>query len=339
MGLTIGSAGLADIAAMVPLIVADARARAAKDPVLWKLAADCENRVADALHAAIETEPQSFRQQWFLARGDDGLVGLTHSVLLPVPPIYAGEFGPPGLLMEDCCLAPHATPGTARALLRAAETDLRVAGAQALLASSVPDGAWEPVYVTHGYAPLARYFARTDLRARRKIEAIRPATETDMDEIVRLSAEHRRILHDLDSFWKPHRGADARFGAWMRKCLTLGDRDMLVSGGAAVTGYAIAQPASRLHFPAAHEIGATGVIDDFRHSGLRNPGRLQETGAAALLEAAEAALKARGHGAALVVCPAAWTSKAALLESAGYRNAITWLKKERLVPDPGSSRA
>ncbi|OIQ23391.1 MAG: hypothetical protein BM562_18560 [Alphaproteobacteria bacterium MedPE-SWcel] len=91
-------------------------------------------------------------------------------------------------------------------------------------------------------------------------------------------------------------------------------------------GYIIAQPASRLHFPPAHDITGTGVIDDYHHSDLANPVALDHggEGASALLRAAEAAFANRGIGAAFVVCPAGWASKIKLLESAGYGTAAVW---------------
>ncbi len=115
----------------------------------------------------------------------------------------------------------------------------------------------------------------------------------------------------------------------MKRSLTLTDRDMFVSEAEGeVDGYAIAQPATPLHFPPAHDIGATGVIDDFYHLGFQDPARLDQTGqAAGLLATAEAALSKRRNDAALIVCPAAWKSKIELLEAAGYGTAIVWYIK------------
>jgi hypothetical protein len=91
-------------------------------------------------------------------------------------------------------------------------------------------------------------------------------------------------------------------------------------------GYVIAQPASRLHFPPAHIITGTGVIDDFYHSDFADPDTLANEGggAMALLRAAEEAFAGRGTGAAFVVCPAGWRSKIELLEAAGYGTAMVW---------------
>ena len=74
---------------------------------------------------------------------------------------------------------------------------------------------------------------------------------------------------------------------------------------------------------------ATGVIDDYYHREYSNPVELHDGGEAAssLLRAAEAAFMSRGMNAVVVVCPAAWTSKIAVLERAGYKTAIMWMIK------------
>ena len=330
MSVTIKDAVSADIDTMVPLLVGDARLREASDPQLWRVATDAADRVARALADALTPGTQHVRHKWLVAEQDGLVVGLAHSILLPVPPIYAGEFGPPGLIMEDRVVADDAPDGTSDALLVAAEEDLAAAGAQILLVSSVPDGRWEDVLAAHSYTPLTRYYARSGLRQGPEGEQVRSARGADVGDIVRLSAEHRQVLHEIDAFWKPHAEADPRFGAWMEKSLTLEDRDMFVSAaGEGVTGYAISQPATPLHFPPAHEIGAIGVIDDFYHGSLSDPKAAKPASAEAamLFQAAEAARTARGNDALLVVCPADWTSKSALLKAEGYRNAITWFKK------------
>ncbi|MEL6619803.1 MAG: hypothetical protein AAFP16_13065 [Pseudomonadota bacterium] len=330
MSVTIRAAVPPDIGAMVPLLVADAHARERSDPVLWPVAEGADDRASAALTAALNDEHPPFRQQWLVAEDGGAVVGVAHTILLPVPPIYAGAFGPPGLIMEDCTVSPEAPEGTMRTLLWAAERDLTGAGAQVLLASSVAGGAWAAEYVAQGYAPLTHYFASSALRASSKTDGVRPAQVADVPGIVRQSAVHRRILNSLDRFWEPHGASDARFGAWMEKSLTLPDRDMFVSDvGAGVTGYAISQPATSLHFPPSHDISTVGVIDDFHHGALVDPTRVSGhiDDASALFRTAEGARAARGGKAVLVVCPAAWRSKAALLETEHYRNAITWYRK------------
>ena len=91
-------------------------------------------------------------------------------------------------------------------------------------------------------------------------------------------------------------------------------------------GDILAPPASRLHFPPAHDITGTGVIDDYYHRDMADPTALADgsEGATALLRAAEAAFANRGVGAAFVVCPAGWLSKIEILEAAGYETAMVW---------------
>ena len=319
-------ADLSDLEAMAPLLVADARAREALLPGLWPVAGDAGARVTDAIRRALSAEAPPFRQHWLVAEAAGRITGLAHSIRLPVPPIYAGVFGAPGLIMEDCCTPPDAPADLRARLLAAAETDLRQDGAEVLLASSVAGGDWADTMAEAGYAPLTLYLARAGLRAAAD-GGVRPAREADLPGIVAASARSRAVLHRLDPFWQPHEEAAARFGAWMGKSLTLPDRDMFVSGdGGAVSGYAISNPATPLHFPPAHDITRIGVIDDFHHAEMEDPDALQGdgTGARALLAAAEGALHARGNAAALVVCPAAWTSKRAVLEAEGYETALVW---------------
>ena len=333
MELSIREASSADADAIAPLLVKDGAEREALDRCVWKVDVDAQAKVASAFRSSMDAATPPFRQQWLLAEAGDRIVGLAHTILLPVPPFYAGDFGPPGLIMEDCVVSRGAPAGTSQALLEAAEADLIEAGAQILLGSSVVGGTWEKDFVSNDYVPLTLYYAKTGLRMSKPPDCVKPAKTEDVPDIVRLSAENREVLHRLNEFWKPHNDADARFGAWMQKCLTLPDRDMFVSReDAQFTGYAISQPATRLHFPPSHEIGAIGIIDDFFHANFSDPTQLKGTGSGAskLLEMAETALAARGYDAAMVVCPAVWTTKRNVLKRAGYRTAITWFKKRSL---------
>ncbi|TDT77906.1 hypothetical protein BDE40_1207 [Litoreibacter halocynthiae] len=330
MPVKIRPAELADIDAMGELLVQDGKQRQATDPILWTLAPVALEKVTSTIKAAMENTSPPFRQQWLLAEDGDTVVGLTHTILLPVPPIYAGEFGPPGLIMEDCFVTDGAPADTAKALLEAAEADLVEAGAIILLGSSASGGAWERLYRAADYTPLTLYFAKTGLTDAPASEDVREAVADDVEAIVASSAVNRQVLYDLNDFWKPHPDADARFGAWMARSLTLADRDMFVSEAEGdFEGYVISQPASALHFPSAHDVTGIGFIDDYFHTDYENPDSLEEDGpaAAALLHAAEAALKARGNRAALIVCPAAWSSKISLLQNLGYETAITWFIK------------
>jgi hypothetical protein len=315
---------------MADLLMLDAEQRQTLDATLWALKEDARDSVLAAVKGSMAAENPPFRQQWLVAEAEGAIVGLTHSILLPVPPIYAGLDGAPGLIMEDCFVAEAAPEGTAQALLAAAEDDLRGAGARVLLTSSVPGGDWCAVCQDQGYAPLTLYLSKNGLADGEMRTGVRKATEDDVPAIVKRSSEHRQILRDLDVFWEPHPEADTRFGNWMKRSLTLMDRDMFVAGeNVAVDGYAISQPATPLHFPPAHEISATGVIDDFHHVALQYPTMIgdDEGLAMALFEDATAALRARGNAACLVVCPAAWSSKIALLEKAGFETALIWLIK------------
>ncbi|MCB1341146.1 MAG: hypothetical protein KDK24_08785 [Pseudooceanicola sp.] len=317
-----------DIPQLTDLLLAGARRRHSADPILWALAGNAHAEVAKALTHALAAENQPFRQSWIVAREGTTLTGVAHTMSVPVPPIYAAEI-PPGLILPDTTLTEDAPDGTLDALLDAAEADLRAGGARTLLASHVPGDGLQTALNQRGYASLTLYLSRTDLGDRDPARPVRPATDADIPGIVARSAEHRRIIAEIDPFWTTHPEADTRFAAWMRRSLTLTDRDMLVTGAPEMQGYAIAQPASRLHFPPSHPITGIGVIDDFYHTDLADPAHLADNGAgaASLLCAAEAALARRGVGAAFVVCPAEWPSKVGLLHQAGYTTAMEWLVK------------
>lgn len=321
-----------DLEPLADLMLADAKERHASDPVLWKLDSAPRDKIISTVKAAMEADTPPFRQKWLIAETDGDVVGVTHSILLPVPPIYAGEFGPPGLIMEDCYVSPAATAETQSALTKAAEKDLFDAGAQILLGSSVEGGNWAAEYMRQGYVPLTMYFAKSGLGQATTSADVRKAAEGDVDGIVALSAAHRQIIYDLHSvFWKPHDNADNRFGSWMRRSLTLTDRDMFVSeADGTLQGYAISHPATPLHFPTPHDISGIGVIDDYFHNAINDPTMLgpNASQATALFNAAEAARKQRGNSSVLVVCPAAWASKIEMLTDAGYSNAITWYFKK-----------
>lgn len=330
MPVAIRPAQAADIPALAWLLLQDAQGRNTLDPALWALAPDAQTRITEALTFALTAENQPFRQHWLVAMDGDRLVGVIHAMHLPVPPIYAAQGGDPGLILPETFATPDAPDGTIAALVDAAEAALRAAGARLLLATSVSDDPLRQVLDQRGYNPVTLYLSKSGLAPVTPTASIRPATEGDIDAIVTLSARHRAILPTLSDFWAIHPDADARFGNWMRKSLTLPDRDMLVDGApAALNGYAVAQPASRLHFPPAHDISATGVIDDFFHRQFADPARMDPgvLPSTPLIRGAETAFAQRGITTAFVVCPAAWTSKIAALEDAGYRTAMTWLMK------------
>ncbi|WP_299693305.1 hypothetical protein [uncultured Tateyamaria sp.] len=327
MPQTIRPATPQDIPRLIDLLLVDAQERFAVDRILWTMADDAPEQIKQALTFALTADAQPFRQFWQVAEDAGRVTGVIHSMLLPVPPIYAGQFGDPGLILPDSVVVPDAPDGTVDALLAAAEDALRDAGAQITLSSYVTGADWRHAFQRRGYDPLTLYLSRTDLSATATPPAIRLAAAEDVPGIVRRSAENRQVLFDIDTFWDIHPDADARFSRWMTRSLTLRDRDMFVSGPAdRLDGYVIAQPASRLHFPPAHDIGKVGVIDDYYHPDMADPTRLANVGhgATTLLRAAEGAFAARDVRAAFVVCPAGWQSKIDVLTAAGFETAMIW---------------
>jgi hypothetical protein len=330
MAAKIRTATIADVPQMIDLLLRDARSREIHDPALWKLADDAGAHIGEALTFALTAEKQPFRQIWLVAYCDGALAGVVHAMMLPVPPIYAGNWGDPGLLMPDCFVSDDAPPATRPALMQAGESHLRAAGAELLLSSCVTGHQWRTCLEAGGYEPLTLYLSKSGLTPQAPSAVICPATDDDIEGIVDCSAENRIALGRLDAFWTPHPQADERFRSWIRRSLTLRDRDMLVCREPhGLAGYAIAQPASHLHFPPAHDISTTGVIDDYFHRQYADPERVDDAGddAITLLRGAETAFAARKTTSALVVCPAAWTSKIRVLERAGYKTAMMWLIK------------
>lgn len=327
MTQTIRPATPEDTPRLVELLMLDADGRHAKDAILWKKTNDAPAQIKKALTFAMTAKQQPFQQFWLVAEDGGQITGVIHAMMLPVPPIYAGSSGEPGLILPDSFVAPDAPSGTTAGLLAAAEKTLHDAGARIRLVSYIAGEDWQTAFEANGYEPLTLYLSRSDLGDQGMPADVRQATEDDVPGIVARSAENRQVLLDIDPFWEIHPEADPRFSAWMTRSLTLRDRDMMVLGSPAdVEGYVIAQPASRLHFPPAHDIAGTGVIDDYYHPELADPITLTDgsTGATALLRAAEAAFANRGIGAAFVVCPAGWTSKIKMLEEAGYETAMIW---------------
>ena len=319
-----------DIPGMVDILLFDAERRRALDPALWPLTADASARIATALDRGLAGANPSARELWLLAETSGQLVGITHAMIVPAPPIY-GVAVSPGLFLDDCFTTPEAPSGTAEALLAATEGALRDAGAGGLSASHPAAGPWRPLYESHGYEPVTLYMAKHGFSVHDLPSDLRRARREDVQHIINLSADHRSTLARLNPrFWPPHPEADARFKAWMSYSLTLADRDMIVADASdGMHGYIIAQPVSRLLIPAVHEIGAIGVIDDWFDRDFADVSTLVGGGATAanLLAAAESAFARRAFASALVVCPAAWTSKAALLERHGYRTAKVWMLK------------
>ena len=327
--VSIRQATIGDLPRVADLLFLDAERRTSFDPLLWPINTGTRPRIEDALRRALAASNAAAREMWFLAEARGRVVGLTHAMIVPVPPIYRAE-GSAGLFLDDCFTVPEAPPGTAEALLAATESALRGAGASALIASCPVAGSWRALYTRFGYEPVTLYMAKHGFAAAAPSD-VRSAGPADVPGIVQLSADHRTTLARLNPrFWQIHPEADGRFEAWMRYSLTLKDRDMFVVGAPGeMRGYIIAQPVSRLLIPAAHDIGATGVIDDFYDLDFANVSAVSNGGATAadLISAAESAFARRGFASALAVCPAAWTSKVSFLKDKGYRVAKLWMLK------------
>jgi GNAT superfamily N-acetyltransferase len=271
----------------------------------------------------------SARERWLVAEHEGRIVGVTHATTVPVPPIYDDAASRPGLLLDDCFTLADAPSGTAEVLLAAAEAALRTAGASSLIASCPAAGPLRPLYERQGYEPVTLYMAKHGFVPDALRPSVRPASAEDVPGIVKLSADHRKALAQVNPhFWHIHPEADSRFAAWMRRSLTLTDRDMRVAveaGG--VHGYIIAQPILPLLVPAAHDVAAIGIIDDFYDKDFADVSAMssERPNGENLLAAAESAFARRGVSSALVVCPAAWPSKIALLQRRGYRTVKLWM--------------
>ncbi|MEC9342489.1 MAG: hypothetical protein VYD64_01460, partial [Pseudomonadota bacterium] len=194
MPVTIRDADPSDLPGMVDLLIEDGRRKHALEPTLWKMAEDARQKTAEAVNFALRADKQPFRQKWLVAEHDGTLVGLTHSMLLPVPPIYAGKWGDPGRLLPDCFVAEAAPPGTLAALVEAAQADLRAAGARLLLASFVSGEALRSCLIGRGYEPLTLYLSKSGLEDIAVPGRARPASSEDLSGIVGRSAENRTIL-------------------------------------------------------------------------------------------------------------------------------------------------
>jgi hypothetical protein len=286
-------------------------------------------RAKDAVAKVLST-PGPAKELFLVAESDKQLAGVGHGMIVAAPPIYDVRVTP-GLLLDDCCTSPQAPAHTAEALLAATETALRAIGATSFIASSAYDSPLHKLYTSHDYEPVTLYLAKHGFTDQPLSPDVRLATVDDVPNIVTMSAAHRRTLQEInDRFWHIHPEADARFAMWMRYSLTLKDRDMYVASAKdGLAGYAIAQPVSRLLIPLAHDIAHIGVIDDFYDTDFAAvEGTPSASSATHLLSAAENSFAKRGFPSALVVCPANWTSKRAVLAQNSYKPAKIWLLKK-----------
>jgi len=131
-----------DLPAMVALLTQDAQERRSLDPMLWRLPADAPARIEAAVSATINGSQARVPELWLVAEHADRIVGIAHAIVVPVPPIYDGSAGSPGLLLDDCFVSADAPSNTTDSLLGAAESALRSAGAARLVASC--PGGWVP---------------------------------------------------------------------------------------------------------------------------------------------------------------------------------------------------
>ena len=319
-----------DIPRMTELLLQECGRRRSLDPALWAVAGDARASIERAITASLNPSAKALPEFWVLAEAAGQIVGLSHAVIVPPPPIYAVE-GRPGLILDDSFTLAEAPEGTSQELLAATEAALKDMGAAGLIASCLENGPWRALFTAAGYEPVTLYMSKHSFAARPAVPSTRPAGLDDVPAIIALSADHRATLQRLNSrFWTIHPEADQRFGGWMRYNLGLTDRDMIVAGPpSAISGYLIAQPITSLHVPAGHDVAPIGIIDDFYATDFAQVARLANggRGAAGLLAAGERAFAARNVQAALVVCPAAWASKRALLTRAGYRTAKLWMLK------------
>jgi predicted N-acetyltransferase YhbS len=318
-----------DVPAIVALLTRGAQERRSLDPLLWRIAADAPAQIERAVGSTLTGSQSTQGELWFVAEHAEEIVGVTHAMLVPVPPIYDSSAGSPGLLLDDCFVSAEAPSEIAEALLVATEAALKTLGAPRLVASCPAAGSLRALYEREGYEPVTLYMVKHHFSSHALSYRVRPPRAEDVPGIVKRSTEHRRILANINPrFWHIHPEADSRFGAWMRRSLTLKDRDMIIATEAGeVHGYAIAQPVSALLVPAGHEIAAIGVVDDFYDEDFANTSVVSNRGlnGEALLTATESAFARRAASSALIVCPAAWSSKVSLLERRGYRTAKLWM--------------
>lgn len=310
--ITVCRAGGEDESALVPLLLAAAQERAALEPDLWPLHREAEARVRARLERDL-AQPERFA--WFLAERGGEAVGVASAGLYPAPPVCQSLLA--GLTGDDLFAT---NPDALLPLLEAAEIFLREGGA-AVLVVACPARATERLawLEAQGYLPLTLWMLRPlDPRATRPL-AVRPAAEADLPGLVRLNAAAQESKRRASPrFWTPHPEAPARFEAWMRRSLSLPDRDVLVHQGPdGVDGFVIAQPSG---LPPAHDGAGVGTLDDLAADDWASLGPL--------LQAADHAFAGRGYSAVQAICPADWPERRAVLEGTGFRTANLWLLKD-----------
>jgi hypothetical protein len=275
-----------------------------------------------------DTATPNGQSHWWIAETPSGLTAATaHIAVIPPPPIYDLGGRAAGIVLGHWS-APGITP---EALISALEGHLRERRAAMLvIACRSDEDTTIAAAIAAGYQATTDFKVKTALSPEAPPQFIRMATEHDVPNLVAFNREVRDLLREANpDFWRSHPEAETRFGLWMKFSLTMRDRTIFVSHeDHSTTGFIIAQPASPIPLSIASE-ESVGVIDDFHCTtfGSSLTARADTRAGDALVAAAETDFVRRGKTAAMAVCPVAWTSKAALLERAGYRTQFTWYTK------------
>lgn len=330
MSVNLQACGPVDIPDMLDLLVEDARQRHSNNPILWAFDENSRGRIERNLLNGFEDDNPRVREYWLLAKEGNRPVGVTRSIIVPVPPIYKVEKAP-GLMLDECYAVDDAPSGTIEKLLNANEDLLLGAGCGAFISSSCAGSLWRPVLEKNGYEPVTLFMSKDGFQKKAVSSPVGVASDGDVPGIMARSAEHRQNISEANPvFWNIHPDAGSIFEKWMRISLTLVDRTMLVARhNDEIDGYVIAQPVTPVQMPMTHDPAGIGAIDDFYHrdfidrSEIKNAG----VGAAELLRTAEGAFADADMRAALVVCPDNWNSKKEFLTNNGYTTAKTWLLK------------
>lgn len=330
MTVTIQVCGFVDLPVMLELLMEDARRRHSSNPILWAFDENSRGRIESILRNGFEDEQSRVREYWLMAKEGNKPVGITRSIIVPVPPIYKVEKAP-GLMLDECFVVDDAPSGTIEKLLDANENVLRDAGCGAFIASCCTGSSWRPILEENGYDPVTLFMSKNNFEKKAVSAPISVASDDDIPGIMARSAEHRQNISEANPvFWNIHPDAGSMFEKWMRISLTLEDRTMLVARvDDEIDGYAIAQPVTPVQMPMTHDPAGIGVIDDFYHRDFKDRSDLKNAGAGAaeLLKSAEGAFAEVGARAALVVCPDNWKSKKEFLRNNAYDTAKTWLLK------------
>src|SRR4029450_1113166 len=96
---TIRPATRHDLTGIVALLMQDAEQRRSSDRLPWPPVVDAPVRIGKAVDAVINGA--SAGELWFVADQAGRIVGVAHAMMVPVPPIYDGAAGPPGLSLGE----------------------------------------------------------------------------------------------------------------------------------------------------------------------------------------------------------------------------------------------